>query len=257
MGDSERFTEHIASGAYSGMLADAYDVWLPPGAVFPDDGLYHGLIAEADGPALELGTGNGRFLVPARTRGLDVSGVEQSVDMIAHCRRRAAEAGVDVVVHRGDIAPLALDDRYRVIVCPAGTFSLVADIAMARSALASYRRHLDVGGRLAMASHSDPDLDGTRFHWRLRRTGTDPSTGVTYVAHEATGRDDSAADVQLVFNRVESYDATGVLIETRFTRLRLRSWVRAQLTAELSEAGFADVDIVGDAENWVVIATAG
>jgi SAM-dependent methyltransferase len=256
MGDSERFTEDIASGSYTGMLADAYDVWLPPGVEFPDDVLYQRLIADAGGPALELGTGNGRFLVPARALGLDVSGVEQSVDMIAHCRRRAAEAGVDVVVRQGDIAPLTLDDRFRTIVCPAGTFSLIADLEAARSSLASYRRHLDPNGRLAMAGHTEAEPDGTRFHWRLRRTGTDPDTGVSYVAHEATGRDDTADDVQLVFNRVESYDSAGLLTATCFTRLRLRSWTREALTAELTRAGFGAIDIVGDATDWVVIATA-
>lgn len=257
MGDSARFREQIPADAYTGLLADAYDAWLPPGVEFPDDRLYQRVIAEAGGTALELGTGNGRFLIVARQRGLDVEGLEASADMIAHCRRHASERVLDIVVHHGDFAPLALDRRYAAIVCPAGSFTLVADIDRATEAVAGFHRHLVPGGRLAMGCRTETrPVTGTGFTWRLRRTGTDPATGTTYVAHEATGPDDGDPAVQLHFGRVEAYDRGGRLVETRFSRLRLRSWTRDELGATLGDAGFGALEFSGDDQDWVVVAAA-
>jgi hypothetical protein len=103
-------------------------------------------------------------------------------------------------LHQGDIAPLALDRQYSVIVCPAGSFTLVADAARAAAALASYREHLLPGGQLAITMFVPGPGDVTDFQWPLRRTGT-AEDGTTYVVHEATG-DDLTPQVQLVYNRL-------------------------------------------------------
>jgi SAM-dependent methyltransferase len=253
---SDQYIEQMDDRGYDGVTALAYDAWLPPGTRFPDDGWYLRIIEQCGGSALELGTGNGRFLIPARERGLDVEGVDSSIDMLERCRLHAAAGGLDVTLHHGDIAPLALERTYRAIVCPAGTFTLIAEVDRAHQALASYRTHIDLGGTLAFSCHTEKRGDTTGFMWRLRRTATDAATGITYVAHEAAGVDDTAEQVHLWFSRVETYDRDGRLIDTWFRRMRLRWWTRNEMQSALTDAGFADIEFLGDDHDWLVTARA-
>ena len=253
VGDASRFVDRLPIGApYDGVVAIAYDVWLPPGVEFPDDPLHLSVLRAADGPALELGVGNGRFLIPAVEGGLALEGIDSSADMLDRCRRHAAARGLDVVLHHGDIAPLRLDRRFAALLCPAGSFTLVADEQRARDALACYLAHLEPGGTLALTMFVPGDDDLTGFAWRLRRTGT-ADDGTTYVVHEATG-EDVEPQVQLVYNRLEAFDASGTLVHTELRKLRLRWWSRDQLADALATIGFVDVEMVGDEHGWVTLA---
>ena len=97
MAASDQFIDTLPERGYDEVLAPAYDAWLPPGTVFADDRVHLGVIRRAGGTALELGTGNGRFLVPARQQGLDVEGLESSPHMLARCRAHLAAAGLDAL----------------------------------------------------------------------------------------------------------------------------------------------------------------
>jgi hypothetical protein len=253
MTGAARFVDRLsARGSYAGTDALAYDAWMPPGTRFPDDAVHADVVRRAEGPSLELGTGNGRFLIPLVEEGLAVEGIDRSADMLDRCRRHAAARGLDVVLHHGDVAPLALGRRYAALVCPAGSFSLLDDEARARRALASYRDHLVPGGTLAVTMSPPGPGDTTGFTWRLRRTGTGDD-GTTYVVHEATG-DDTEPGVRLTYNRIEVYDADGRLIDTVLRKHRLRWWPQDRLAAALVEAGFAEVSNVGDERGWVALA---
>lgn len=198
--------------------------------------------------------GNGRFLIPVIEAGLPLEGVDNSADMLARCRRHAVARGLDVVLRHGDIAPLDLDldQRYAALVCPAGSFTLLADEQRARAALASYLDHLEPGGTLALTMFVPGADDHTGFTWRLRRTGTDED-GITYVVHEAIGEDEEP-QVQLVYNRLETFDVSGTLVGTVLRKVRLRWWTRDQFAGVLRALGFVDVELVGDDSGWVALA---
>lgn len=253
MSPASRFVDRLPVGApYDGVVAHAYDAWMPPGSAFPDDALHTDVVRAATGPSLELGVGNGRFLVPVVEAGLELEGIDNSVDMLDHCRRHARDRGLDVVLHHGDIAPLALGRRFAALVCPAGSFTLVDDEERARAALASYLDHLEPGGTLALTMFVPGPDDTTGFAWRLRRTGTDDH-GITYVVHEATG-DDVEPHVQLVVNRLETFDESGRLLGTVLRKTRLRWWTQAQFADALRDAGFVGVEMVGRDDAWVTLA---
>ena len=253
VGDASRFVDRLPIGApYDGVVALAYDAWLPPGVGFPDDSLHASVVRAADGPALELGVGNGRFLIPVVQAGLSLEGIDRSADMLDRCRRHAAERDLDVVLHHGDMAPLDLGRRFAALVCPAGSFTLVADEQRAREALASYLEHLQPRGTLALTMFVPGDDELTGFAWRLRRTGTDDD-GTTYVVHEATG-DDIEPQVHLVYNRLETFDASGTLVDTVLRKLRLRWWSQDQFADALGAVGFVDIEMVGDEHAWVTLA---
>lgn len=250
MAASDQYVDTLPEHDYGGALAIAYDAWLPPGTVFDDDEVYLRAIRRAEGPSLELGTGNGRFLIPALQEGLQVEGLERSDDMLTRCRAHLAATGLTATLHHGTMAPLALGREYAAIVCPAGSFTLIIDDAI--DALASWRDHLAPGGSLAFAGNGEVRGARTGFTWRLRRTGTDAATGVTYVVHEASGVDDRDPAVTLVYNRLEAYDPDGRLTDAWFNKLRLRTWSVAAIDAAMRSVGFSEVRVDGDDSGWLV-----
>ena len=145
-----------------------------------------------------------------------------------------------------------LVDASAPVVCPAGSFTLVADERRARAALASYLDHLERDGTVALTMFVPGPDDITGFAWRLRRTGTDDD-GTSYVVHEATGHD-VQPHVHLVYNRLETFDPAGAFVDTVLRKVRLRWWSQDQFAEALSAAGFVDIEAVGDSNAWVAIA---
>jgi SAM-dependent methyltransferase len=80
---------------------------------------YVALAEEARGPVVELAVGTGRVAIPiARRTGRRVIGLDVSSEMLAVARRRAADAGVEVELHLGDMTELALDETTDLVICP-------------------------------------------------------------------------------------------------------------------------------------------
>jgi SAM-dependent methyltransferase len=99
-------------------FAARYDEWAA--AVTEDVAFYVELAREADGPLVELAIGNGRVAIPvAQATGRPVIGIDTSPAMLEQARARAAEAGVELELHEGDMRDLALDEPAALIYCPA------------------------------------------------------------------------------------------------------------------------------------------
>jgi len=71
---------------------------------------------EAGQPALDLGCGTGRLLLPWLRAGLDVDGCDASADMIAHCREAVERDGLATNLYVQSMHELDLPRRYRTIV---------------------------------------------------------------------------------------------------------------------------------------------
>jgi SAM-dependent methyltransferase len=237
---------------YAGLVAQTYDVWMPPSGDDPDVEVYRRSIEHGAGPALELGCGNGRLLVGYARAGFDVEGVDSSADMLAICAAHGREAGLDLMLHQADWLALDLGRTYATIYNPAGSFALIAGDEDARTALAAWRRHLRPGGRLLIAmSVPTADLDA-QYEWRVRRSGTRPSDGVTFMVHEAV-RIDAAAQTEHVLNRHELWSAGGELITTYIRRHRLRWWTREQLEGMLRTCDYVDVRSHGGSDEFITV----
>jgi SAM-dependent methyltransferase len=98
-------------------FAARYDEWAAP--MTADVGFYVELAREANGPLVELAVGNGRVAIPvAQATGCRVIGIDTSSAMLEQARARAAEAGVDLELHEGDMRDLALEEPAGLIYCP-------------------------------------------------------------------------------------------------------------------------------------------
>ncbi len=240
---------------YDGLVAQAYDCWLPPDGAYDDRDHYRRAIEHGNGPALELGCGNGRILLDYRKAGLDVDGIDSSADMLAICRAHADAAGLDVTLHHADWTSFDLPRRYSTIYNPAGSFSLIPDDEQARRALTTWLRHLAPGGKLLLVMGVPRADFDANWEWKVRRSATRAADGVTFVVHEAM-RCDVPAQVVHTLHRHEVWNAQGELITTFMRRHRLRWWTGNQLEELLLECGAARVHHLGEPDEFMLVADA-
>jgi ubiquinone/menaquinone biosynthesis C-methylase UbiE len=94
-----------------------YDEW--SSEMTADVPFYVELARTADGPLVELAIGDGRVAIPvAQATGSKVIGVDSSPSMLEAARIRAAEAGVELELHEGDMRELTVDEPAALIYCP-------------------------------------------------------------------------------------------------------------------------------------------
>src|ERR687886_2990469 len=98
-------------------FAHHYAAWSAP--MTADIAFYVALAREADGPLVELAIGNGRVAIPvAQATGRKVIGIDTSPAMLEEARTRAADAGVRLELHEGDMRDLEPDEPAALIYCP-------------------------------------------------------------------------------------------------------------------------------------------
>jgi SAM-dependent methyltransferase len=132
-----------------------YDAWADryderPTGVAADVSFYVGLACEAEGPLLELAIGTGRVAIPvALATGRRVVGIDSSRAMLAQARVRAAEAGVELDLHEGDIRELEIEEPAALIYCPARSLLHLPTWADRRRCFERVAASLQPNGRFA------------------------------------------------------------------------------------------------------------
>jgi len=118
---------------------------------------------EAGQPALDLGCGTGRLLLPWLRAGLDVDGCDMSADMIALCRKAADREGLTTNLYAQAMQDLDLPRRYRtIVVC--GALGLGGRREDTREGLRRIYEQLEPGGTFVV-DNQVPYIDGDQ--WRV------------------------------------------------------------------------------------------
>jgi SAM-dependent methyltransferase len=108
---------------------------------------YFRKFVEEGQPALDVGCGTGRLLLPFLRAGLDVDGCDVSADMIALCREKAEREGLSANLYVQGMHELELPRMYRTIfVC--GSFGLGSTRERDREALGRFHELLEDDGTL-------------------------------------------------------------------------------------------------------------
>jgi SAM-dependent methyltransferase len=126
----------------------------------PEELAFYRSWVERDGqPALDLGCGNGRLLLPLVRAGLEVDGCDISPDMLARCRDQADKEGLTVRLYQQAFHELDLPVAYRTIyICD--SFGLGGNRSHDAEALRRCHRHLAPGGALVFSHYlpyDDPE----------------------------------------------------------------------------------------------------
>lgn len=196
-----------AASFYTGLVAELYAALR---SADPDPEPLVRFIDRYGTPALELGCGDGDPLLDLRGRGIDIEGLDSSVDMLDRCRARADEIGLDVVLHHSTMESMHLGRRYRSIVIAGPTFNLLVDDATASAALERIAEHLDPEGAALVPLFVPPVLEQLG---RSSETGT-PTGDVLRCTPIAVRRDESTR-VQSVTLRYERETSEGAEVLER------------------------------------------
>jgi SAM-dependent methyltransferase len=209
-------------------------------------------------PALDLGCGAGRILIPMLADGLDIDGSDVSADMIAEARALAAKNGYSPGLTVEPMHELALPRRYRTIyMC--GSWGIGGRRDHDRQALRRAYGHLESGGALVIANHELPYAGGDEERWARWLPGHREGIPREWPA-EGERRTTADGDEIELLGRLLKLDP----LEQMYTsQVRLRLWTDGEMVKEeeyslseslyfaqevlllLDEAGFRDVAIEG------------
>lgn len=221
-------------------------------ALFRHDGpeidFFRRYVAEGQ-PALDVGCGTGRLLVPYVRDGLDVDGADASADMIAYCRQAASEVGAVPKLSVQPVHELDIDRRYAtVLMC--GTFGVGTVGDQDAEGLQRVLAHLEPGGTFVMDYET---ADG----WVPRVSPGDDSDAPPGDGERRRGPD---GDDYALRQHVVAVDDSG-----RRMRREMRAWRwrdgelvdeerhaltyvlhrPGEIVDMLGDAGFVDIDVVG------------
>jgi ubiquinone/menaquinone biosynthesis C-methylase UbiE len=125
-----------------------YDEW--SSEMTADVPFYVDLARAADGPLVELAVGNGRVAIPvAQATGRTVIGIDSSPAMLEAARVRAAEAGVELELHEGDMRELTVAEPAALVYCPFRALLHLPTWADRRRTFERVAASLRPGGRFA------------------------------------------------------------------------------------------------------------
>ena len=118
---------------YQSLEAELHDAFWSaegPPAELP---LLRDFLKRHPGPALELGCGSGRLLLPLLKDGFPLEGLDNAPEMIALCKKDAQLQKLTPTLHCGDLFALPAGPTYQAIAIPAFTLQLLPDpIAVVR-----------------------------------------------------------------------------------------------------------------------------
>ncbi|HEY3799901.1 MAG TPA: class I SAM-dependent methyltransferase [Caulobacteraceae bacterium] len=233
-------TLNTTTNRYGSIAAELYDLDKPFGAL-PDTAFHLETLADVAGPILEPACGSGRTLVPLLEAGHDVVGFDPSEEMLDRCRERCAARGYAPDLSRQRFEDFHYDRAFAAVIIPAGSFTLIEDVAVARAVLRRFHDHLAPGGRLILdispllilGSDAKDNRQWTAENGDLltlhgRRVATDwlAQTGRSLLRYERW-RD----------NR---------LIESQLEPMVQRFWGLDEFALALGAAGFADIGVTGN-----------
>jgi SAM-dependent methyltransferase len=135
---------------YVGLMAEAWDALRGDTSDWDDRHFFLDLIRERGEAVLDVGCGTGRLLLDYLGQGIDVDGIDNSREMLALCRRKAARLGLTPNLYLQSMTDLDLPRRYRTIIVPSSSFQLVLERGEAGRTLDAFHRHLEPGGTLAL-----------------------------------------------------------------------------------------------------------
>lgn len=144
-----------------------------------EQAFYRLLAQEAGSPALELGVGTGIFAFALAEDGITVVGLENSREMLQEARKKLQNAPPEIARRllfiSGDMSSFQLDQQFRIIYVPSGSFQYLITRKQQLGCLRSVKAHLHKEGSFIFDVWvGDSDTSGT---WRRLETVALPEGG--------------------------------------------------------------------------------
>ncbi|MDO5400589.1 MAG: class I SAM-dependent methyltransferase [Eubacteriales bacterium] len=185
---------------------------------------------------LEPLCGSGRFFVPFLERGLDITGVDSSREMLDKLMQKAPAARVVCT----DLAGYETDERFDYIFISSGSVSLFTDMDRCREILAKMKGLLAPGGRFVFAVETLADICPEDRDYKVTasvktREGWD-------LVLKTRDHYDPGTQTQFSPSLYELYDGE-TLVRTEQMDFQTHLYALAEIKALLKELGFAGVEV--------------
>jgi SAM-dependent methyltransferase len=217
---------------------------------------FKGIIETSGQPALDLGCGSGRLLLPYLKAGLDVDGCDYSKDMLAVCQERAKKEGLSPQLYAQAMHELDLPRRYRTIFA-CGVVGLGGERQLTMKAMQRCYEHLRPGGTFVfdyMVRWNDPPAWLNRLPESRRSLPQEwPSSserklladGCELEIATRTVAMDPLEDVATRQIRARLWRKDELLQEEIHTQ-KVEDYSKNELVLMLERAGFGEIQIYGD-----------
>jgi SAM-dependent methyltransferase len=207
-------------------------------------------------PALDLGCGVGRLLLPLLSAGLDIDGCDISSDMLSHCHQQAAALGLEPRLYQQPMHALDLPRKYRTIfIC--ASFNLAGSRNNGLETLQRCFTHLLGGGALLFDIDSEYAWQEVWEKWESASIKTLPEPWPDQWEHRIAADGSEYAEQQrlLSLNSMERSMVRQVRIEKWVSGRRVESqeytqhrtlYLPNEVVLMLQVAGFNEITIRGD-----------
>jgi len=206
-------------------------------------------------PALDLGCGTGRIMIPLLREGFDVDGVDVSADMIAEAKAQVDTLGLKASLRVQPFHELDVERRYRtVFIC--GAFGLGGRRDRDREALRRILDLLEPDGALLIAEHEFPyAVEERRWPRWLPGHRSDIPRDWSNDGERRTTKsgDEIEIETRLVdFNPLEQIEVDeirarlwheGAVVKEETHTLGMCLYFAQEVRSMLDEAGFANVSV--------------
>lgn len=223
--------------------------WAETNVAEPDELAYYGgAIDRAGGPALDLGCGAGRLLVPLLAAGRDVDGVDVSRDMLDRAIEVGAASSVDLTgrLHAQAFDALELPRRYGTIYC-SDSFAIGGSRARDEKALRRVLNHLEPGGAFVFSYDLPEEVPASTdlpWPWAEQRRRRRLLDGDELELATRLAALDLEAGVETLEIQVRLWRGATLLAEETGVLQTMR-YEREDLVRMLGAAGFVEVAIEG------------
>ncbi len=222
----------------------------------PEIPYFQNFIEHFGQPVLDVGCGAGRLLLPYRRAGLDVDGCDVSADMLAFCRRKAAEEGFEVQLYQQALHELDIPRRYRTIIA-CGALGLGGDRRLDNEALRRFYEHLEPGGALLLDNEVPYNDAWSWPYWLKEHHGELPmeypplderrraSDGTDYGLQARLVALDPLEQTLTMQMRATQWHGDDLLAEEEHI-LKATMYFKNELLLMMEQAGFRDIAVYGD-----------
>ena len=206
-------------------------------------------------PALDVGCGTGRVLLPLLQAGIDIDGCDISADMLSHCRRKAAGLGFNPNLSAQPMHAFDLPRTYKTIyIC--GSFDLGGTRENDLGTLRRCYAHLEVGGALLLniqAEYTSPEawalwLSENRKALPQPWPEATPRRASDGSEHTGRFRTIDVDPLEQTYTRQVQLEkrSDGVLVASEEYTLRGNTYFKPELLLMLQVAGFSEITVTGD-----------
>ncbi len=232
---------------YFGLIAESFNAFHCAYSSGSEVNFYKRFLGYKEGPALEIGCGTGRILLPLLKAGINIEGIDSSQEMLDICMKDAKELALKPNLYHAYMQDFNLEKLYSAIIVPYCTFPLLPLRETAFSALKAFYNHLEPGGEILI------DIFRLFNMKQYANKGSRLTTVETKLEDEKIVRVTTSGWYDhlesLLYSDIK-YELLqeGELLNIRETQLQARVYTRREIYNLLRSAGFTNIRVYGNYE---------